>query len=210
MYERSKDTRLLHRIRHHLRPDANQRANAASRLALVKMLPIRSVGCEIGVWKGNFSALLLKRLRPTVLHLVDPWAFDPDLPRAWYGGAAATSPTDMDDIYAAVCARFAKRAEHGGVRIHRSTSAVAAQQFRTAELDWVYIDGDHRYEAVRDELTHFQTIVRPGGYIAGDDYRPGEWYAGGVMRAVDEWAEAQSLTPAFFGSQFIVQLPPSA
>src|SRR2546430_9287984 len=48
-------------------------ADPQGRAFLFKMLPRGSVGAEIGVWKGDFSKLLLRRVRPAELHLVDPW-----------------------------------------------------------------------------------------------------------------------------------------
>ena len=38
--------------------------------------PSRSVGAEIGVLEGEFSAVLLNALRPAALHLVDMWRGD--------------------------------------------------------------------------------------------------------------------------------------
>lgn len=47
------------------------------RAALLTALPPGSVGAEIGVWKGNLSAILLEQLRPKRLHLIDPWQYQP-------------------------------------------------------------------------------------------------------------------------------------
>ena len=170
------------------------------------MIPVGGVGCEIGVWRGAFSELLLERARPTALHLVDPWTFDADLPRAWYGGASAKSQADMDAIARDVRVRFDAQIADGIVIVHRGTSIDAADAFTAGQLDWVYIDGDHRYEAVRDELTRYGGLVRTGGVIAGDDYGDGGWWEGGVKRAVDEWCAARARTPTIIGSQFIVNL----
>jgi hypothetical protein len=42
---------------------------------LLGLLPRGSVGAEIGVWRGDFSAWILRTVRPARLHLIDPWAF---------------------------------------------------------------------------------------------------------------------------------------
>jgi hypothetical protein len=36
-------------------------------------LPLRRVGAEIGVFGGAYSPGLLRQVRPTKLHLIDPW-----------------------------------------------------------------------------------------------------------------------------------------
>src|SRR5689334_12291037 len=58
------------------------------RVFLLKMLPARSVGAEIGVHKGDFSAQILRTVRPHTLHLIDPWQYEPSeaYEQAWYGG----------------------------------------------------------------------------------------------------------------------------
>lgn len=172
------------------------------------MLPTNSTGAELGVWKGAFSAQLLERVRPERLHLVDPWTFRAELPQAFYGGAVAGPQQDMDAIYESVRARFAKAISEGTVQIHRAQSDVAAATFGIGELDWVYIDGDHRYEAVREELDLYSRLVKPGGIVAGDDYHGRGWWKGGVKRAVDEWASKTAIDElTFVGSQFVARLP---
>lgn len=47
-----------------------------------------------------------------------------------------------------------------------------------------FIDADHRYEAVRDDIDTWLPKVQPGGIIAGHDY--GHPDLVGVKRAVDE------------------------
>lgn len=39
---------------------------------LLELLPRDSEGAEIGVWQGNFSALILSVVGPRRLHLIDP------------------------------------------------------------------------------------------------------------------------------------------
>ena len=155
---------------------------------LFSKLPKFSTGAEIGVWRGAFSQEILARCQPRALHLVDPWLFDPSFPRRWYGGGEAKSQSDMDAIYGSVVARFRSRPE---VSVHRSPSHEAATAFPDHSLDWVYIDGDHSYEAVRRDLADWSAKVKPGGLIVGDDY---EWKdesgACSVKRAVDEFAAA--------------------
>jgi hypothetical protein len=198
---------------HRLRPNRGGRrapvAKTDTRLELVSHLPTGGVGAEIGVWKGDFSAFLLEHTRPAQLHLVDPWAFQSDLPDAWYGGASATSQADMDAIHDGVRARFAAEIAAGTVVVHRTQSIQAADTFGAGSLDWVYIDGDHRYEAVRDELARFERIVKPGGIIAGDDYHDRGWWEGGVQRAVDEWIAQRGLEVRVIGTQFVIQTAPA-
>lgn len=179
-----------------------------SRYRVVKMLPRNAVGAEIGVWKGDFSAHLIRFTRPTRLHLIDPWQFQADLPRAWYGGLAAGSQADMDAISDGVRARFASEMAAGTVEVHRTTSVEALARLDDGSLDWIYIDGNHLYEGVRDDLRAALPKVRPGGLIACDDYGSPGWWEDGVRKAVDEFvADGHAEPVADLGSQFVMRRP---
>ena len=120
------------------------------------LIPLGSVGVEIGVWDGDSSVEFLARC--SHLHLVDPWP-----------GRTAQ--------YEKVRLRFAGKP----VTIHRATSEVFFATFGGL-VDWVYIDGLHDYETVRRDLIAARHILKPGGVIYGDDYGK----KGGVAEAVDE------------------------
>lgn len=90
----------------------------------------------------------------------------------------------MDAIHAGVLKRFQGRTE---VRIHRMRSLDAVAQFPDKSLDWVYIDGDHSYEAVKADLVAWLRKVKTGGVLVGDDYDwLDEFGAPSVLRAVED------------------------
>jgi hypothetical protein len=181
---------------------------AKSRFRLVKMLPTYAVGAEVGVWKGDFSASLIRYTRPRELHLIDPWAFQEDVPKAWYGGLAAHSQADMDAISQGVQDRFASEIAAGSVQVHRAPSSDALSSLGDESLDWIYIDGNHLYEGVMEDLTAALPKLRPGGLMACDDYGSPGWWEDGVRRAVDDFvAECKVETVADLGSQFVMRRP---
>jgi hypothetical protein len=63
-------------------------------------------------------------------------------------------------------------------------SAETASCFADGEVDAVFIDADHSYEAVKRDIAAWLPKLRSGGLIFGHDYEPNEF--GGVVRAVDE------------------------
>ena len=51
-----------------------------ARMMTLAMFPKRGTGAEIGVHKGQFSNLIVRRAKPRKLHLINPWrVFDADL-----------------------------------------------------------------------------------------------------------------------------------
>lgn len=174
------------RVRRRLQRPSDHRA------FLFSLLPKGSVGAEVGVWRGDFAAQLLRQVEPQRLHLVDPWTFEPDYPESLYGGRVASSQTDMDRIYRDVLDRFAEEIDVSRVVVHRGDSEVLRDRVPDGALDWAYIDGNHLYESVRRDLDVFRAKVRPGGFLAGDDYREPGWWGDGVTRAVDELVRTEA------------------
>lgn len=51
-------------------------------------------------------------------------------------------------------------------------------------FDFIFLDGDHRYDAVKSDVLHAITLASKNGIIAGHDYTHSDWP--GVKKAVDE------------------------
>jgi Methyltransferase domain len=170
----------------------NPAVAARRRRFVLDQLPKSSAGMEIGVHKGDFSALILEVVSPTVLHLVDPWKHEAAdaYKDAWYGGQAADGQREMDERYEAVRARFSAAVTSGQVVLHRAPSTDVLPAMPDGSLDWVYIDGNHLYEFVKQDIELSFQKVRVGGFVTGDDYAEGGWWEGGVKRAVDEFVGA--------------------
>lgn len=58
----------------------------------------------------------------------------------------------------------------------------------TSEIDILFIDGDHSYQAVINDFTLYEGLVKSGGYIIFDDYR--DEGCPGTKIAVDEIVES--------------------
>jgi spore maturation protein CgeB len=63
-------------------------------------------------------------------------------------------------------------------------------------IDLLFIDGDHHYEVVREDIANWVPKVRPGGTVVFHDYTPTplhmkvQPHLADVCRAVGEWADA--------------------
>jgi predicted O-methyltransferase YrrM len=163
---------------------------------ILSRMPSGGVCAEIGVFEGDFSARILRLNQPKRLYLIDPWY--PHNPRL----------SDAEATYSAVQARFADAIASGRIALLREDSASAAAKFRDATFDWIYIDGDHRYAAVRSDLELYYPKVKPGGYIVCDDYHYRGWWDDGVTRAVDEFMMLGRARKVYKKrSQFVMRKP---
>lgn len=150
-------------------------------------LGLNGTGVEVGVFQGEFSQLLLQTWECSRLTSVDPWR---QFPSEDYVDTCNFSQKQHDLNYSSTAVRLAPF----GIRsqILRATSVEASPQFESRSLDFVYLDAQHHYEAVRDDIALWHSRVRSGGVIGGHDYLDGRLPSGlyGVKRAVDEFTTA--------------------
>ena len=112
-------------------------------------------GAEIGVRNGDFSKILCEANPNIELWCVDPWVR--------YG---AYKQESQDQRYENTCKKLAPY----NVTILRMKSMEAIHEFRKKPLDFVYIDGDHRFDHCMQDLIEWSRRVRKGGIVAVHDY----------------------------------------
>lgn len=71
----------------------------------------------------------------------------------------------------------------GEFRYIKSISWEAAKHFEDNSIDFLFIDADHVYEAVKKDIAVFLPKMKKGALISGHDYN---WQHPGVLQAVDE------------------------
>jgi predicted O-methyltransferase YrrM len=146
---------------------------------------LAGAGAEIGVGSGMFSEIILAYSSITTLYSIDAWQA---MPRNEYRDIC----NDTGVAHAARKRAAESRLARFGARsaIMQCRSPEAAGLFADASLDFVYIDANHAYEAVRADLAAWWPKVRAGGIFAGHDYLNGTLPQGvfGVRQAVNEHA----------------------
>lgn len=139
-------------------------------------------GAEIGVWRAQFTSAILSIVpRLARLYAIDPYRnYAPTQYRCRRAGG--WSQEDWDQLYTEV--RRNLRRWGSRVVLLRTTSKRAAASVPSG-LDFVFIDGNHAYDFVRQDIEMWEAKVRLGGLVCGHDY--GSGYHRGVKRAVDEY-----------------------
>lgn len=141
------------------------------------------VGAEIGVDKGHFSCLMFQNIPELKMYLVDPYS-------------------DYKDIARHVRRRpEAKEMAHTIMKGYDVTwiedmSENAFNQVPDGSLDFVYIDGNHRYDYVMLDIILWQRKVRKGGMVSGHDYNTRNRRSKrDIAVAVDDYTEFHKITP---------------
>ncbi len=178
------------------------RTRHRSRLAVLRLLPTQAVCAEIGVWRGDFSRLILKHTLPHHLYLVDCWQYQPEFDPVGQEDPG-TRQVFFESMYTQVQAELGTRPN---VTVLRAFSSEIGAQIPAETLDWVYLDANHFYEPVKNDLEIYFHKVKPGGFIVGDDY---DWGGGAgypVRTAVTEFVAAgQVRLETVIRSQYVLR-----
>jgi hypothetical protein len=155
-------------------------------LTLPELLPhlaAKPVAAEIGVFKGDFSRKILDLCQPSLLHLIDPWAWQSGDYR--FDMSNGQSQAEQDGRHEQVVGRFLQEISNGQVFIHRAYSKDAVGKFPDAYFDWVYIDGDHTREGCLSDLELYAPKIKPGGLMLGDDFVDLQGYRDMKVEVID-------------------------
>lgn len=118
------------------------------RHAMLEFMPKGGVCAEVGVLLGEYTQDIFRKTQPRKLHLIDR---EPNFLEL----AKAALPQDQ----------IADRVE-----THHGNSADIIAEFPDKYFDWIYIDADHTYEAVKIDLELARHKIKDGGLIVVDDY----------------------------------------
>jgi predicted O-methyltransferase YrrM len=128
-----------------------------SREILIELFNKYETGAEIGVHKGSFSFAILKASNIKTLYSIDPWIDE--------------KGNFVKEVYNECANRLRAYGNRSKIIIKKSIDA--AKDFADDSLDFVYIDGDHSYEACLADLNVWTPKVKIGGIVSGHDYKNG-------------------------------------
>lgn len=136
---------------------------------------------EIGVLNGDYAKTIRKAFQNSNLHLIDLWQ------------------TQGNDFYYSVRENDAERAylkaldrfkDDNKCFFYKQKSQDACANFPNDFFDFIYIDADHSYEGVKNDILNWLPKIKSNGFICGHDWDPDpqmpEANQFGINRAVSE------------------------
>lgn len=139
---------------------------------MVKKFPTNSHFVEIGTWQGTSAVYMGVEIvnsgKKIKFDCIDPWK-------------------DLNDGYDYV-GSFDKFLQNikplsSVINYHKLESVEASKLYKDESLDFVFIDGAHDYDNVKNDVNAWYPKVKNGGIIAGHDYT----IPSPVQQAVDEF-----------------------
>lgn len=135
-----------------------------TRIDFIKNLNLKGLGIEIGVQEGKFSKVILDNSN---LHLIllDGWRFFKD---GYLEGGNV--PNDQHNKYLNETLSNLIAPHEGRFTLMRELSQTAHQFFRDEFFDFIYLDSNHSYDFVTQELENWWPKVKVGAILAGHDF----------------------------------------
>lgn len=145
-----------------------------SRLELAKYFATLgfTTGAEIGVATGYYSEYLFKSIPNLKLYCIDPY-------------------TDKSPRRDGHFETMVKKLKPYNYTLLKMTSAEALSFIENESLDFVYIDGNHKFKYVLQDIEGWSQKVRTGGIVSGHDYY--DFRTGGVVEAVNLYVKKHNI-----------------
>lgn len=119
--------------------------------------------CEIGCWKGKSTVALAKIAKAVNgrLYSIDHWKGTENTP--------FRAMADEADIFQIWKTNLSGEGLSDYVEPVKSLSSEAVKMFEDNFFDFIFIDGDHKYEACLEDITMWYQKLKPDGIISGHD-----------------------------------------
>ena len=125
-------------------------------------------GVEVGTFKAEFSKFILENWNGT-LYMVDVWR---PLGKEYLD--SSNHKNYQNQIYSYAMKNL-EGLEDRGIMI-RANSEKSSKIFSNESLDFVYIDANHAYDFVVDDIKYWYSKIKKGGFLWGHDYINLDWY----------------------------------
>lgn len=148
---------------------------------VITNLPEKATIVEIGSWRGRSTCCLATYVKESnkdiKIHAIDTFE----------GSDEKVHREIMSKMTKSLYDDFISNINACGVADlitpMKMTSIEASEKFKDKTVDFIFIDGAHDYDSVKEDIDAWLPKVKSGGLICGDDY--GDTFEG-VKRAVTE------------------------
>lgn len=163
------------------------------------------IGIEIGVLAGDHALEMLENLNIKKMYLIDPYhAYTDYKETTVLQDRSQKALTDYERLAKKKLRKYADRI----VWINKMSRE--AYNDVKEEVDFVYIDGNHQYSYVKEDIELYYPLVKKSGIMGGHDYNTylpskytEEFYC--VVEAVDEFVKNQNKKLWFCDGDWLIE-----
>ncbi len=141
--------------------------------------------CEIGTWKGKSSYIFAMALKTKegILYSIDPFDGDGDI------ASKDSYKKEIENLSIPLLQNFEntmkKYSLWEGIRVLPFLSVEARLKFHEKKIDLLFIDGNHDYDAIKEDYFLWSGLIPPGGVIVLHDV--GAIHVDGPRRVAEEF-----------------------
>ena len=146
-----------------------KKISSDKRAYILEQLVKNSIFVEVGVWKGDFSKKIWDISNPKLLVLVDSWTFDEKV-RGCAPQVNGNEPLNQNFFDQAKQETYNKFIKEKNVLILDLNSSEASSNYKDNYFDYIYLDAEHTYQAVINDLNVWYPKLKKNGVLFGDDY----------------------------------------
>jgi predicted O-methyltransferase YrrM len=128
---------------------------------------------EIGSWLGRTSAILAKSIRDRfdpIVYCVDPWELPDHSGPEQYARELEKQGVAKNDLFSTWWSNMEQAGVQDIVQPCPGSSDTWAELLRHQPIDMLFIDGDHSYNGVRNDILNWTPMLKDGGIIALHDF----------------------------------------
>jgi predicted O-methyltransferase YrrM len=143
--------------------------NKMTRIEYLKFLPKNKTIAEIGTFRGEFADDIIKYAIPKKLVLIDCWDVQNKNHIKNNSELVNVNLIKMKRIYLNVIKKYRN---NKNIEIIKSYSKDAFSNLKNKNVifDWVYIDANHTYQNVYQDLSLYSQLIKNNGFISGHDF----------------------------------------
>ena len=120
--------------------------------------------------------------------------FNNPLKSIYYKYIVKLDPYTIESVY-----KLLKKYKNN-INIIKGDSNKVLKEISLEKIDYVFLDGGHKYETVRSDLNNLIDVINKNGIILCDDYNL--TYAPGVKKAIDEYVLKRNFNLRILNSRF--------
>jgi SAM-dependent methyltransferase len=119
-----------------------------------------NVGVEVGTEGGKYAECLLRKMPRLTLDCIDCWES--------YDGYREKMVDQQANYYLKAQEKLSPH--QGRFKLIKRYSMDAVKDYDNNSVDFVYIDGNHNFVNVANDIAEWSKKVKPGGIILGHDF----------------------------------------
>lgn len=167
-------------------------------------IPKDGVAVEVGSWMGSsaiFFAECIKLSEKNIkFYCVDIW--DDSFSHPAFTAAINKAKSLNTNLFGLFKLNIKNHNCQDIINPLQGDSKFAIKKFKNNSVDLVFIDADHSYEAVKNDIILWWSKLKIGGIMAGHDYF---WSPDGVKMAVDEFFENKKIKVITTGQCWVIE-----